>query len=341
MERGRAYAGCSSDMTVMLPNDALPRSSEVLESLWISSSSPSFHRESGSCSAASMVNFEDIRLGKPTESSCLPPPEKELDHGNEDYDGGCSFHHPEKKRRLTADQVQFLERNFEVENKLEPERKAQLAKEIGLQPRQVAIWFQNRRARFKTKQLEKDYGSLKAAYDRLKTDYDGLLKENESLKNEVRLLTDKLLLREVEKENSKPNNPIRQVVLEPDQKPVPSAASENKSKTPAMVLYKQAEEQATSAKSDVLDSSDSSHCTDQGMNQASVTEPAASSQAFRPDQSDFSQDEEEELARSFFPCFPKLEDGCYGDDPPATTTANCSNWSFPVVESQNSCFWSY
>ena len=93
---------------------------------------------------------------------------------------------PGKKRRLTSEQVQFLERNFEVENKLEPERKVQLAKELGLQPRQVAIWFQNRRARFKTKQLEKDYGVLKASYDRLKGDYESLVQENDKLKAEVK-----------------------------------------------------------------------------------------------------------------------------------------------------------
>ncbi|KAL0372446.1 UNVERIFIED_CONTAM: Homeobox-leucine zipper protein ATHB-13 [Sesamum calycinum] len=63
----------------------------------------------------------------------------------------------EKKRRLNMEQVKTLEKNFELGNKLEPERKMQLARALGLQPRQIAIWFQNRRARWKTKQLEKDY----------------------------------------------------------------------------------------------------------------------------------------------------------------------------------------
>lgn len=90
-----------------------------------------------------------------------------------------------KKRRLSGHQVQFLERSFEVENRLEPERKAELAKELGLHPRQVAIWFQNRRARFKTKQMEKDYDSLRACYDTLKANYDSLLREKEKLKHEV------------------------------------------------------------------------------------------------------------------------------------------------------------
>ncbi|XP_047337157.1 homeobox-leucine zipper protein HAT5 [Impatiens glandulifera] len=98
----------------------------------------------------------------------------------------------QKKRRLTADQVHLLEKSFEEENKLEPERKTQLAKKLGLQTRQVAVWFQNRRARWKNKQLEKDYDHLKSSFDFLQSDYDSVLKENERLKAEVMALVEKL-----------------------------------------------------------------------------------------------------------------------------------------------------
>ncbi|KAL5723770.1 Homeobox-leucine zipper protein hat5 [Ranunculus cassubicifolius] len=104
---------------------------------------------------------------------------------------------PEKKRRLTSEQVHLLEKSFETENKLEPERKTQLAKKLGLQPRQVAVWFQNRRARWKTKQLERDYDVLKASYDALQSDYNAIVKENEELKSEVVSLTEKLQSKEV------------------------------------------------------------------------------------------------------------------------------------------------
>ncbi|KAI3970522.1 hypothetical protein MKX01_024169 [Papaver californicum] len=99
---------------------------------------------------------------------------------------------PEKKRRLTADQVLMLEKSFEAENKLEPDRKTQLAKKLGLQPRQVAVWFQNRRARWKTKQLERDYDLLKSSYDSLLSNYDSIVKETEKLKSEVVSLNGKL-----------------------------------------------------------------------------------------------------------------------------------------------------
>lgn len=129
-----------------------------------------------------MIDFENDGREDTMDTPFFQALVKE-ESGDEDFD--LCLNPPGKKRRLTASQVQFLERNFEVENKLEPERKIQLAKELGLQPRQVAIWFQNRRARFKNKQLEKNYDSLKNSYDKLKLDYDNLLKENENLKNQV------------------------------------------------------------------------------------------------------------------------------------------------------------
>ncbi|EXC31623.1 Homeobox-leucine zipper protein HAT5 [Morus notabilis] len=103
---------------------------------------------------------------------------------------------PEKKRRLTPEQVHLLEKSFEAENKLEPERKTQLAKKLGLQSRQVAVWFQNRRARWKTKQLERDYDLLKSTYDSLLANFDSIHKENEKLKAEVASLTEKLQAKE-------------------------------------------------------------------------------------------------------------------------------------------------
>ncbi|CAL9079488.1 unnamed protein product [Musa textilis] len=91
----------------------------------------------------------------------------------------------EKKRRLTVEQVRTLEKNFEQGNKLEPERKMQLARALGLQPRQVAIWFQNRRARWKTKQLEKDYDVLKRQFEAMKSENEALRAQNQKLHAEV------------------------------------------------------------------------------------------------------------------------------------------------------------
>ncbi|GMN66247.1 hypothetical protein TIFTF001_035329 [Ficus carica] len=76
--------------------------------------------------------------------------------------GGCAAL---KKRKLSAEQVNQLEMNFGNEHKLESERKDRLASELGLDPRQVAVWFQNRRARWKNKKLEEEYSSLKKMHE--------------------------------------------------------------------------------------------------------------------------------------------------------------------------------
>lgn len=70
-----------------------------------------------------------------------------------------------RKRRLTSDQIDLLERSFREEAKLEPDRKMKLSRELGLPPRQVSVWFQNRRARWKNKQLERLYYALKQDFD--------------------------------------------------------------------------------------------------------------------------------------------------------------------------------
>ncbi|KAG9157179.1 hypothetical protein Leryth_004853 [Lithospermum erythrorhizon] len=48
------------------------------------------------------------------------------------------------KRRFNDEQIKFLETMFEAKSRPELQMKQQLATRLGLQPRQVAIWFQNR-----------------------------------------------------------------------------------------------------------------------------------------------------------------------------------------------------
>ncbi|KAM6569763.1 hypothetical protein CsatB_017748 [Cannabis sativa] len=345
MAGGRVYGGStgSSSLSVLLQNQRGSSATEPLDSLFLSgscnsSSSPSF------LGSRSMMSFEDVNGANGSNKSFYRSfgcDEIGIDDDFDEY-----FHQPGKKRRLSVDQVQFLEKSFEVENKLEPERKVQLAKDLGLQPRQVAIWFQNRRARWKTKQMEKDYDVLQASYNSLKADYESLRKETDKLKTEVQLLSDELLKREKEKESSNSevcddsNKLCDQEELV--EKPIigESASEGEISKASTTVVCQQLED-ISSVRSDIFDS-DSPRCFADGVHSNPLMEPARdSSYVFEADQSDLSQDEEDNhfINRTFLPSssssyiFPKLEDVDYSD-PPETSC----NFGYPV---EDPAFWSW
>ncbi|KAF2315992.1 hypothetical protein GH714_040787 [Hevea brasiliensis] len=302
-----------SNFSVLLQSQRSPcATSQPLDAFFFTGSSPSFQ------GSRSMVSFEDVHQ----VNGSTRPFFRSFDHeenGDEELDE--YFHQREKKRRLSVDQVHFLEKSFEVENKLEPERKIQLAKDLGLQPRQVAIWFQNRRARWKTKQLEKDYEALQTSYNSLKADYDTLLKEKDKLKAEVSLVTDKILLRE--KENLELSD--KDALSQEPKKPIGDSTSEGEVSKVSIGACKQ--EDISSAKSDIFDS-DSPHYTD-GVH-SSLLEACDSSYVFEPDQSDLSQDEEDNLSKSLWPpyVFPKLEDADYSEPPASFEDQSFWCWSY-------------
>ncbi|KAM3285046.1 hypothetical protein CQW23_04407 [Capsicum baccatum] len=97
------------------------------------------------------------------------------------------------KKRLTQDQVRLLEISFSSNNKLDSDRKSQLAQELGLPPRQVAIWYQNKRARWKTQSLEVDYKTLQQRLDTALEDNEKLKLEVERLRKELNKTQEMLL----------------------------------------------------------------------------------------------------------------------------------------------------
>ncbi|XP_075474404.1 homeobox-leucine zipper protein HAT14-like [Primulina tabacum] len=87
-----------------------------------------------------------------------------------------------KKLRLSKEQSAFLEDSFKEHNTLNPKQKLALAKELNLRPRQVEVWFQNRRARTKLKQTEVDYEYLKRCCETLTEENRRLQKELQELR---------------------------------------------------------------------------------------------------------------------------------------------------------------
>ncbi|KAI3828909.1 hypothetical protein L1987_03020 [Smallanthus sonchifolius] len=97
---------------------------------------------------------------------------------SDDEDGDNS----RKKLRLSKDQSAILEESFKDHNTLNPKQKLALAKRLGLRPRQVEVWFQNRRARTKLKQTEVDCEFLKRCCENLTEENRRLQKELQELR---------------------------------------------------------------------------------------------------------------------------------------------------------------
>ncbi|XP_010531658.1 PREDICTED: homeobox-leucine zipper protein HAT4 [Tarenaya hassleriana] len=87
-----------------------------------------------------------------------------------------------KKLRLSKGQSAVLEETFKDHNTLNPRQKLALAKQLGLRPRQVEVWFQNRRARTKLKQTEVDCEFLRRCCENLTEENRRLQKEAAELR---------------------------------------------------------------------------------------------------------------------------------------------------------------
>ncbi|KQK17346.1 homeobox-leucine zipper protein HOX18 [Brachypodium distachyon] len=98
------------------------------------------------------------------------------DGGSDDVAGGSTG--TRKKLRLTKEQCTLLEDSFHAHVILSQVQKQELARRLNLSPRQVEVWFQNRRARTKLKQTEVECEFLKRCCESL-TD------ENQRLKHEL------------------------------------------------------------------------------------------------------------------------------------------------------------
>ncbi|CAN6204615.1 unnamed protein product [Urochloa humidicola] len=92
---------------------------------------------------------------------------------SDEDDGGSA----RKKLRLSKEQSTFLEESFKEHATLNPKQKQALAKQLNLRPRQVEVWFQNRRARTKLKQTEVDCEYLKRCCETLTEENRRLQKE--------------------------------------------------------------------------------------------------------------------------------------------------------------------
>ncbi|XP_027070041.1 homeobox-leucine zipper protein HAT4-like [Coffea arabica] len=102
----------------------------------------------------------------------------ELSLGAQQVQGQESSDENAKKSRLSKEQAAVLEANFNDHPNPDTALKNELADRLGLFPRQVDIWFQNRRARTKSKKNVSEC-------ERLKQVCKNLIEENLKLSEEI------------------------------------------------------------------------------------------------------------------------------------------------------------
>ncbi|KAG5240471.1 homeobox-leucine zipper protein [Salix suchowensis] len=106
-----------------------------------------------------------------------------MDHcGHGDEEESTNGGPPRKKLRLSKEQSRLLEESFRQRHTLNPRQKEALALQLKLRPRQVEVWFQNRRARSKLKQTEMECEYLKRWFGSLTEQNRRLQREVEELR---------------------------------------------------------------------------------------------------------------------------------------------------------------
>ncbi|KAJ8565670.1 hypothetical protein K7X08_008246 [Anisodus acutangulus] len=106
-------------------------------------------------------------------------PERASSRASDEDENGVNTR---KKLRLSKEESAYLEESFKEHHTLNPKQKVALAKQLNLRPRQVEVWFQNRRARTKLKQTEVDCEYLKRCCETLTEENRRLHKELQELR---------------------------------------------------------------------------------------------------------------------------------------------------------------
>ncbi|RCV34805.1 hypothetical protein SEVIR_7G200400v4 [Setaria viridis] len=161
----------------------MERAEDLGLSLSLSSSlaAPRTHHVSAMLLRSPEKRFLEMPL-LPAKRSEVTAEEGLLRGGSDEEDGSCGIDGSRKKLRLSKDQSAVLEDSFREHPTLNPRQKAALAQQLGLRPRQVEVWFQNRRARTKLKQTEVDCEFLKRCCETLTEENRRLQKEVQELR---------------------------------------------------------------------------------------------------------------------------------------------------------------
>ncbi|KAL3340291.1 hypothetical protein AABB24_028762 [Solanum stoloniferum] len=148
----------------------------------VNSSASSFSNTSSVKRERDASSFEEEVENLETKKVLLISPKGLVDHKDDDEEDVHDYG-TRKKLRLTKEQSDVLEDSFKEHTTLNSKQKRDLARRLSLRPRQVEVWFQNRRARTKLKQTEVNCEILRKHYEELKDENRKLNKEIQKLKS--------------------------------------------------------------------------------------------------------------------------------------------------------------
>ncbi|PSR99948.1 Homeobox-leucine zipper protein [Actinidia chinensis var. chinensis] len=164
------FDGAFPSLTLGLPSEQNNQSTVLL------------YRQACSLSAVSSLSHFSVKRERNVSAEVVEVetvvPLKATTGDDQDEEGSVR-----KKLRLTKQQSVMLEDCFKEQSTLNPKQKQALAKQLNLLPRQVEVWFQNRRARTKLKQNEKECELLKKHLETLKNENKRLKKELQEMKS--------------------------------------------------------------------------------------------------------------------------------------------------------------
>ncbi|OIW03379.1 hypothetical protein TanjilG_31826 [Lupinus angustifolius] len=91
------------------------------------------------------------------------------EHHREDHEDGSDSQRRNKRyHRHTSNQIQRLESVFKECPHPDEKQRMQLSRELGLAPRQIKFWFQNRRTQLKAQHERQDNSTLRAENDKIR-----------------------------------------------------------------------------------------------------------------------------------------------------------------------------
>ncbi|XP_028794085.1 homeobox-leucine zipper protein HAT22-like [Neltuma alba] len=172
-------SSCEPSLTLALSAETYQRTPKKVDVNKSCEDPLDFSRQTSPHSAVSSFSGRRSKRERDLSSEDVEAAERVSSRGSDEDEDGTNAR---KKLRLTKEQSALLEESFKQNSTLNPKQKQALSRQLNLRPRQVEVWFQNRRARTKLKQTEVDCEFLKKCCETLTDANRKLQKEVQELK---------------------------------------------------------------------------------------------------------------------------------------------------------------